>query len=55
MNRRLFLILVSIISFFSIIQAQNSYIQVVAEPGTSVFLDGQFKGKTTADLEGVDY
>jgi len=53
MNRRHLLILALIISFSSIIQAQNSYIQVVAEPGISVFLDGQFKGKTTANLEGL--
>jgi len=33
--------------------AQNSHIQVVAEPGISVFLDGQFKGVTSSDYGGL--
>ena len=33
--------------------AQKAYIQVEAEPGISVFLDGTFKGKTNADMGGL--
>jgi hypothetical protein len=32
--------------------AQKSYIQVNGEPNLSVFLDGQFKGKTSAEYNG---
>lgn len=32
--------------------AQTAYIQVNGEPGLSVFLNGSFKGKTTAELGG---
>jgi hypothetical protein len=35
------------------IAAQNTYIQVSCEPGVFVFLDNEFKGKTTADLGGL--
>ncbi|UKJ06308.1 PEGA domain-containing protein [Solitalea lacus] len=34
------------------LQAQNSYIQVNGEAGLSVFLNGLFKGKTSADIGG---
>lgn len=42
-----------IISLFANVNAQKTYIQVVAEPGVSVFLDGTFKGKTSADINGL--
>jgi TonB family protein len=42
-----------IISLFANVNAQKTYIQVVAEPGVSVFLDGTFKGKTSADFNGL--
>ena len=53
MIRKLLLLSLLIISFSAITQAQNSYIQVVAEPGISVFLDGQLKGITNADVGGL--
>ena len=34
-------------------QQGNSYIQVKAEAGVSVFLDDNFKGKTTSDIGGL--
>ena len=36
----------------SLAQSQTSYIQVNGEPGLSVFLNGDFQGKTTAELKG---
>ena len=36
----------------SVAQSQTSYIQVNGEPGLSVFLNGDFQGKTTAELKG---
>jgi hypothetical protein len=33
--------------------AQTGYIQVAAPPGITIFLDGEFKGKTTAELGGL--
>jgi len=39
------------ISFCAV--AQNSHIQIVAEPGISVFLDEQFKGTTTVEYGGL--
>lgn len=42
-----------IIFLFVNVNAQKTYIQVVAEPGISVFLDGAFKGKTTAEFNGL--
>jgi hypothetical protein len=38
---------------FSNTFSQTSYIQIVSEPGISVFLDGAFKGTTTVDLGGL--
>ncbi|WP_316787107.1 PEGA domain-containing protein [Pedobacter frigiditerrae] len=32
--------------------AQKSYIQVTSEPGVAVYLNGEFKGNTTAELNG---
>lgn len=44
---------ISVLFFFSQqLTGQNAYIQVNGEPGLSVFLNGNFKGKTTADLGG---
>jgi hypothetical protein len=34
-------------------QSQTSHIQVVSEPGISIYLDGQFKGITSTDLGGL--
>lgn len=36
----------------SVAQSQASYIQVNGEPGLSVYLNGEFQGKTTAELKG---
>lgn len=36
-----------------ILNAQTTYIQVVSEPGISVFLDGVLKGKTTSEMGGL--
>ena len=36
----------------SIAQSQSAYIQVNGEPGLSVFLNGKFQGKTSAELNG---
>lgn len=36
----------------SLIHSQTAYIQVNGEPGLSVFLNGKFQGKTTAELKG---
>lgn len=33
--------------------AQTSYIQVISEPGISVFIDGIFKGKTNSEFSGL--
>ncbi len=44
-------IILTAISLFSL--AQNSHIQVVAEPGITVLLDGQFKGVTSSDYGGL--
>jgi uncharacterized protein (TIGR02145 family) len=35
------------------LHSQTSYIQVVSEPGISVFLDATFKGTTTLDIGGL--
>lgn len=35
------------------LNTQTTYIQVVSEPGISVFLDGVLKGKTTSDVRGL--
>jgi len=37
----------------SAIAADTGYIQVKAPPGITIFLDGNFKGKTTAGLGGI--
>ena len=44
MIRKLFLVLLIVIAFSAITNAQNSYIQVVAEPGIAVFLNGDLFG-----------
>jgi len=36
-----------------VIEAQTSYIQVVSEPGISVFLDGEFKKTTNSEMGGL--
>jgi hypothetical protein len=47
------ILIISVLLFFSQqLTAQNAYIQVNGEPGLSVFLNGSFKGKTTAELGG---
>lgn len=48
------IILITLLMCFahSTTNAQNAYIQVNGEAGLSVFLNGQFKGKTTAELNG---
>lgn len=47
-----FSLLILAFSFSIFTKAQNAYIQVSGESGLSVFLDSQFKGKTTAELGG---
>ena len=42
-----------LIAFSFAVSAQNSHIQVVAEPGITVLLDGQFKGVTSSDYNGL--
>lgn len=54
-NRNLFLTILFLFLFtFPAIDsnAQNAYIQVNGEPGLSVFLNGNFKGKTSAEYNG---
>lgn len=47
-------ILTSFLLIFSVsLLAQKAYIQVEAEPGISVFLDGSFKGKTSMEMGGL--
>ena len=53
MNPKYFITFFTLIFVSCVTYAQNSYIQVAAEPGISVFLDGQFKGKTTPDVGGM--
>jgi hypothetical protein len=42
-----------LIAFSGNLTAQKTYIQVSSEPGVFVFLDNEFKGRTTADLGGL--
>jgi uncharacterized protein (TIGR02145 family) len=56
MKKQAFLIIGLFLSIFSgtnWLNAQTTYIQVVSEPGVSVFLDNIFKGRTTADIGGL--
>ncbi|MBC7426938.1 MAG: PEGA domain-containing protein, partial [Bacteroidia bacterium] len=46
------LLLLLITSLYNTVSAQTAYIQVTGEPGLSVFLNNQFKGKTTVELNG---
>lgn len=48
------LILLFFLTIFSLnlVFSQTAYIQVNGEPGLSVYLNNQFKGKTTAELKG---
>ncbi len=46
-------ITVLIILFSINLNAQKSYIQIEAESGLSVFLDGEFQGKTSSDVGGL--
>lgn len=50
---KVFSIMIFLVTFSFVIGAQNSHIQVVAESGISVFLDGQFKGVTSFDFGGL--
>jgi hypothetical protein len=50
MKNTLLLLLLLLVS--TSISAQNAYIQVNGEPGLSVFLNSQFKGKTTVEYSG---
>ena len=51
MKNLLSLIIFSIISIH--LYSQESYIQVIAEPGISVYLNGNLMGKTTAEAGGL--
>lgn len=54
MKRLLKHILQSLLLFFCAIAfAQDSYIQIKSAPGVSVFLDGDFKGVTDSEFEGL--
>ena len=46
-------ILAIILLFSSLLASETAYIQVISEPGISVFLDNIFKGKTTQDMGGI--
>ncbi len=50
MKKTILLLLLSVTSTF--LWAQNAYIQVTGESGLSVFLNGRFKAKTTAEYNG---
>lgn len=50
MKNALLLLLFTWVS--TIVLGQNAYIQVNGEPGLSVFLNSQFKGKTTVEYSG---
>ncbi|GEM_PF-1742437 len=50
MKRNLLLLFLTLTC--NIIMGQTAYIQVIAEPNLSVYLNNQFKGKTTAELNG---
>lgn len=51
MNKLVFTLLFLFLSLLILnLQAQNSYIQVFGEEGLFVFLNGQFKGKTSTDI-----
>jgi len=52
MNRIVILILAFVISFSSFLQAQTSYLQIKSEPNISIYIDGNFVGKTTAEYGG---
>lgn len=53
MKTKMLSVMIILVACFNIARAQNSYIQIVAEPGLSIFIDGQFKAKTTSDLGGA--
>jgi hypothetical protein len=50
---RLFLILITIAITTADICAQNSFIQVVSEPGQTVYLNEVLKGQITSDIGGL--
>jgi hypothetical protein len=50
--RKLFLLLIGL-SCLTYLEAQTSYIQVISEPGISVYLDGELKGKTSTEFDGL--
>jgi uncharacterized protein (TIGR02145 family) len=52
-NFKYYLALVVILLSTSILKAQSSNIQIVSDPGISVFLDALYKGKTNADMGGI--
>jgi uncharacterized protein (TIGR02145 family) len=49
------LLLLVVLLFFTIINlySQNSNIQIVSEPGISIFLNGEYQGKTTSEMGGL--
>lgn len=50
---RILYVIILTIAFSAKAKAQNSFIQVVADPGISVFLNGEFKGITNDELGGL--
>lgn len=52
MKKLIVILILTIIGAYPL-YSQESYIQVVGEPGISVFLNGKFKGKTNAEVGGL--
>jgi hypothetical protein len=53
MTKRILFIIVLLVLYVIIIAENSSYIQVVAEPDISVFINDQFQGKTKTDIDGL--
>ena len=46
-------LMILILPIAGILYCETSYIQIIAEPGLKVFLDGLFKGETISEMEGL--
>ncbi|MHC1704134.1 MAG: FISUMP domain-containing protein [Tenuifilaceae bacterium] len=52
-NLKLTFVFISLLFTVFEINAQTGHIQIVSDPGITVFLDGIYKGKTNADMGGL--
>lgn len=51
--KKIFIYIVILLLNLDVISKGYAYLQIIAEPGVWVFIDGYFRGKTTGEMNGL--